>query len=233
MSYNWFVVFADVGEVELTVSDTIINSRNVYHAVGFGKSNSWWDKFFPVRDYYETWVYQDNLLPIRFKKTVQEGGFRVKVDYRFAREDSTVYSAYATYDNDPTLDTIAAPPCTYDVISALLNARNFNFNNIEPGDKFPITIILDRDIFNLYFRYIGIEEKKIKHVGTFECMKFAVLVVEGTVFDGGEDLNIWVTNDKNRIPIYAESPIIIGNVRARITKIENTRYPLTSKIEDD
>jgi hypothetical protein len=86
--------------------------------------------------------------------------------------------------------------------------------------------------YDLYFRYIGIENKKLKNVGTFECLKFYCAIgSQGTMFHEGEDMFIWVTNDKNHIPLWAESPILIGNVKARITKIQGNRYPLTSKIK--
>lgn len=39
---------------------------------------------------------------------------------------------------------------------------------------------------------------------------------------------LWVTNDANRIPVYVESPILIGSVKGYITKIEGNRYPLSS-----
>lgn len=52
----------------------------------------------------------------------------------------------------------------------------------------------------------------IKGLGTVMTMKFKASLIAGQVFNGDEDLTIWVTDDDNRIPVYAESPIRVGRV---------------------
>ena len=232
ISYNWFVVFADVGEVVLSVNKSTIYGRDALHFSGKGKSNSWWDKFFEVRDTYETWVDPNTLRPIYFQRNIKEGTFRQHVSYVFDASDTIAYSKYRVNDDALKMDTLIIPTCTFDVMSGLLRARNIDLTNIKVGDKFPVEILLDRDLYDLYFRYQGTEDIKIKGVGTFNCAKFTVLLVEGTIFHGGEDLTVWVTNDKNLIPVYAESPILIGNVRVKLTAIKGNKYPLTSKVKD-
>jgi hypothetical protein len=88
--------------------------------------------------------------------------------------------------------------------------------------------MLDEESFPIYFRYMGIEDFKLKHVGTFECIKFRVMLVEGDMFNEGEHMTVWATNDKNRIVVYATSPILVGSVKARLVNVKNNRYPLTS-----
>jgi hypothetical protein len=149
----------------------------------------------------------------------------------FFEGDSLVYRKNKIRDNAFTYDTIKITGCTYDVMSSLLFTRNIDYSKMKSNEKIPITVVMDDKTYDLYFRYIGIENKKLKNVGTFECLKFTVLLVQGTMFHEGEDMFIWVTNDKNHIPLWAESPILIGNVKARITKIQGNRYPLTSKIK--
>ena len=46
------------------------------------------------------------------------------------------------------------------------------------------------------------------------------MLVEGTIFKGGEDMTIWVTDDGNRVPIMVEAKILIGSVKAIITGAE-------------
>ena len=63
-------------------------------------------------------------------------------------------------------------------------------------------------------------------MGEIDCMKFSAMLIQGSVFKGGEKMFLWVTNDKNRIPVYIESPIIVGSVRATLIDIKGNRYPL-------
>lgn len=228
ISYNWFVVFSEVGTVSMKITSDRLFGHDAFHIFAEGKSYSWWDSFFKVRDKYEAWVRQDNLRPLFFQRNSQEGDFRQHESYTF-RGDSLIVRKNKVNERALKYDTVKITPCAYDIMSSLLYARNFDFTNRKPGDKIPVSVVLDNEVYDIYFRYQGIENVKLKEMGTFECMKFSVLLVEGTMFHEGENMVMWVTNDKNHIPIYIESPILIGSVKARIVQIKGNRYPLTSK----
>lgn len=228
VAYNWFVVFSEVGLVDFTIRNDKFKGVPAYHFRAEGKTFNWWDSFFKVRDSYETWVRKDNMRPMYFQRNTKEGDYRQHENYIF-EGDSLIYRKNKTYDNPFSYDTIKIDGCTQDVLSALLYTRNFDFSKFKKNDKIPISVALDNEVYDLYFRYLGIEDKKVKGLGTFECLKFTVLLVEGTMFSGGEDMILWVTNDKNHIPVYVQSPIVIGSVRCRLSKIQGNRYPLTSK----
>jgi hypothetical protein len=68
-------------------------------------------------------------------------------------------------------------------------------------------------------------------VGVFNTLKFAARVVAGEVFDGKEELTIWVSDDRNKVPLYFETPIIVGRVSGRLSYYENLKFPLSCKIK--
>jgi hypothetical protein len=228
ISYNWFVIFSEVGEVTFTLEKDKIFGIDALHFAGQGNSYSWWDNFFKVRDKYEVWIREDNMRPLFFQRNNREGDFRQHESYTY-KDDTLIYRKNKINDHSLRYDTLKITPCTFDVLSALLYTRNLDYSSLTPGQKIPVTVALDNESYDLYFRYQGVEDLKLKDMGTFECMKFTILLVEGTIFHEGEDMILWVTNDKNHIPVYCESPILIGNIKARITSIEGNRYPLTSK----
>lgn len=228
ISYNWFVVFSEVGIVDFTITEGKKDGIDSYHFHAAGQTFNWWDKIFKVRDTYETWVRKDNLRPISFERNTKEGDYTQHEAYIY-QGDSIVFRKSHTYDNPYSYDTIPTNTCSFDVMSAILFTRNFDYSKFKIGDETPLTVVLDEKAYEVYYQYLGIEEKKVKDVGTFECLKFTLQLVEGTVFREGEDMLLWVTNDKNHIPVYLESPIIIGSVKGRITEIKGNRYPLTSK----
>lgn len=67
-------------------------------------------------------------------------------------------------------------------------------------------------------------------MGQFRTLKFAARVVAGEVFSGKEELTIWVTDDRNRVPLMFETPIKVGSVVGRLSTFKNLKHPLTSKI---
>jgi hypothetical protein len=58
------------------------------------------------------------------------------------------------------------------------------------------------------------------------CLKFTVEVIAGSVFKGDENIILWVSDDKNHVPVELESPIIVGRVKGRILRCDNLKYPL-------
>jgi hypothetical protein len=121
------------------------------------------------------------------------------------------------------------PNCIQDVLSAIYYARNINFNKYKPDDKIPFSMFLDNEVFNLYIKYQGKEVIKTRY-GTFNAIKFKPLLVKGTLFEGGEKMTVWVSDDANHIPLRVESPIVIGSIKADMMGYGNLRYPLTSLI---
>ncbi|MFN7273679.1 MAG: DUF3108 domain-containing protein, partial [Bacteroidota bacterium] len=98
-----------------------------------------------------------------------------------------------------------------------------------PGDKIPFAMFLDNEVFNLYIKYLGKEVIKTKY-GTFNAIKFRPLLVKGTLFEGGEKMTVWVSDDNNHIPLRVESPIVVGSIKADMMGYSNLRYPLSSLI---
>jgi hypothetical protein len=227
-SYDWFIIWTEVGEVKMTITETEYKGKPVYHYQGLGQTFKNWDLFFKVRDKFETYVDKETLQPYVAVREIREGNYKQNDKYLFQYDKGLVYSENKTNDNPQTLDTLAIKSCTYDIMSALLYARNIDFSKYRIGDTIPLTIILDKELYPIYFRYLGIENYKVKHVGDFECIKFSIMTVEGEMFHEGENMTVWATNDKNRIVIFAESPVLVGSVRVQIADVKNNRYPFTS-----
>ena len=121
------------------------------------------------------------------------------------------------------------PACIQDVVSAIFYARNIDFNKYKPGDKIPFAMFLDKEVFEMYIRYIGKETIKTKY-GKFKAIKFKPLLVKGTIFEGGEKMTVWVSDDANHIPVRIESPISVGSVKVDMISRNNLRHPLSSLI---
>ena len=83
------------------------------------------------------------------------------------------------------------------------------------------------------YRFVGREVKKIRTMGKFRTLKFACQIgtSEGYSFTDGDEFFIWISDDRNKIPLWLESPIRIGSICAYITGTKGLKYPLESKIK--
>jgi hypothetical protein len=229
-AYHWGIVNADVGEATLTVNEEVFRDTHYFYARGYAKTYRFWDNFFEVRDVYEGRFFTHNLRPIYFYRDIKEGDYRIKNTF-FFHDDYSVSMSVQKYDRPPSDTIIQGHSCTYDFMSLFYNARNIDFSSLYEGKVYPYSFVIDREKYNLWFHYLGKEEKKIDKIGTFRCLKFAVKLIAGEVFDGKNSLSIWISDDENHVPLCIETPIIVGKVSARLGHYENLKYPLTSKIK--
>ena len=154
--------------------------------------------------------------------------------YLFNQIDKEVYTLRQMNEEaDFKKDTVAFKGCGFDVLSMIYYARNIDFSKAEIDEKIPVRIFIDNEMHETYIRYLGKEELKVRGVGKFQCIKFSPLLIEGTIFNAGEDMTVYVTDDLNRVPLLIETPILVGSIRARVEKMSGLRHPLTSLIEEE
>ncbi len=221
--YNMSFIWIFAGNAVFHTRATEMDGRKVYHISGDGKTASSYEWFYKVRDLYETYIDRETLLPLRFVRNVNEGGFKINQDVKFDRTDKIALSGDKRY---------SITDCTQDVLSAIYFARNIDYSKYKPGDKIPFDMFLDDKLYPVYIKYMGKEVIKTKK-GKFHSIKIVPLLIEGTLFDGGEKMTVWVSDDKNHIPLRVSSPIIVGSIKVDLMKFENLRNPFTSIIKID
>lgn len=208
------------GTATFTTTLETYNNRPVYHVVGDGKTNPSYDWIYKVRDRYETYIDTASLLPLRFVRDVKEGKHSNYETITFNHSTNTAITNKGVFK---------IPSCVQDVLSAMYYARNINFRKYKAGDKIPFKMFLDNEVFEMYIRYLGKETIKTQY-GKFKAIKFKPLLLEGTIFKGGENMTVWVSDDPNHVVLRVESPIVVGKVKVDMMSYRNLRYPLTSLI---
>ncbi len=218
--YSALGMYVNAGNANFTTTLEKINNKPVYHAVGTGQSNNKYDWIFKVRDRYETYFDTATLQPYKFIRNIEEGGYKKYENVTFNQTANTAITTNGVFK---------VPNCIQDVLSSIYYARNIDFAKYKEGDKIPFSMFLDNEVSNLYIRYLGKEDLKTKY-GRFRTIKFKPLLLKGTIFEGGEKMTVWVTDDFNRVPVRIESPIVVGSVKVDLMGQKGLRYPLTSLI---
>ena len=44
-------------------------------------------------------------------------------------------------------------------------------------------------------------------------------------------MNVWVSDDANRIPLLIESPVSVGSIKAVLKEYKGLRHPLSSALD--
>lgn len=229
VNYKWGAINTDVGEAVTSLS--YIDTLGLFHSVITGRTYKFYDIIFKVREHFESKFFDDPIKPHYFYRKTQEGKYRIKNTFHFEKDTNLVHATVQKYDRIPVDTILVGTGNTFDIPALFYKVRTMDFDSVSVGVEQPISFVIDDDVYNFYFILVGKEEKKVRGLGTFNTLKFAVRLVAGSVFTGDDDMFIWVTDDENKVPLLFESPIIVGRVQGRLVEYSNLKGPLTSKIK--
>jgi hypothetical protein len=214
LTYRMHYGMINAGVAILEVKPDIIdvNGRKVYHVVGTGYTTGATDIFFKVRDRYESYMDKDALLPWMFVRRVDEGGYKFSQDYIFNH-----YTGKVDIGNNQKFDV---PLGVQDMVSAFYAARNMDLSNAKEGDIYSLPCFVDKELWSMKIRYVG-KDVIETDIGKFRALKFRPIVQRGRVFKKEEDLNVWISDDMNHIPLRVKANVLVGSIKMDITSVKN------------
>ncbi len=217
LKYRIHYGFVDAAEatIEITEENRKFFDRNTLHVVGIGRSKGTFDFFFKIRDRYETYIDEESIIPWFFGRRVDEGGYKIAQDYAFNHSIRKVNA------NGRTLDIWQN---TQDMLSGFYYARTLDFSNAEEGDVFSVPTIVDGEMYNLQIKFKGREMIKTDW-GKINCLKFVPILQKGRIFKNEEDMIVWLSDDKNHIPIRAKANILFGSLKMDLVNYSGLTNP--------
>ena len=221
LEYNVTFKGINVGSATLTVERSAdISNKEIYQITGKGKTAPFFDIFFKVRDVYKTFLDAKDVRPVSFIRDIYEGGFEKKQKYNFFHQEGIVKVMDTSYKITPN---------TQDMLSALFYARTFSTDSLKKGKVFEIPIFMDEENFILEITYLGAELLDTKF-GKIPCLVFKPKMQAGRVFEDGEKMKIWISDDKNKILFKVVTEIWAGDIVAELTEFKNLKYRLKKVI---
>ncbi|MBI4944841.1 MAG: DUF3108 domain-containing protein [Bacteroidetes bacterium] len=218
LTYRMHYGFINAGEVTMSVIDENrqIGGRNTLHVVGIGNTNSSFDWFFKVRDRYESYIDEEAIIPWLFIRRVSEGGYKIEQNQIFNHYKNTMDMNGKKFD---------VPDNVQDMTSAFYYARTIDFSNAKEGDIFEFPCFVDDTAWSLKIKFMG-KETINSDIGKIRCIRFHPVVQKGRVFKKEEDMNAWISDDRNRIPIRAEAKVLVGSIKMDLTEYAGLIHPL-------
>ena len=218
MSYSNFL---NAGFSTMEVRETTNNQKEAFHILGKGKSTGIVSLFFNVKDDYQTYIYKESLLPYRFIRKIDEGGYTKDEEILFNHDknEATVKNyKHNTVDKHPIGNDIQ------DLLSSLYFLRNQNLTNLKVGDEIELKMFIDKEVTNFKLRFLGTEVVKTKF-GKVKSLKFRPMVQAGRVFKEQESLTIWISDDENKIPLLIKASLAVGSLRADLDEFKGLAHP--------
>ncbi len=215
--------FLKAGEATISVKEIVDNNKEAFHIIGKGKSVGLVGLFFKVRDNYESYIYKNSLKPYRFKREINEGGYTKNKEILFDYE--TNQATVKNYKHN----TEKKYPITNDIqdmLSAMYYLRNQNIDSLNVNDQIELKLFFDQETYNFKLLFLGKEQIKTQF-GKVNTLKFRPVVQAGRVFKEQESVTIWVSSDKNKIPLRIKASLAVGSLRADLDGFKSLAHPFS------
>ena len=218
----------EVAKVTMRTTETTLDGQPAYKVHGHGETAKAFSWILPVKDTYMVWVDPKTLRTKRFEADIHEGDYTFKSAFVFDWENLKVHTRWSSRNRPEKKKTMNISPAGMDAVSLYYNLRTVPDSIIKEGFARDLEMVLEDTVRYLSFRYDGREVKKVKGLGKFNTIKFRCKIAtsDGFSFTDGTEFMVWISDDRNKIPLYIESPIKVGSVCAYLSSYEGLRYPL-------
>jgi hypothetical protein len=206
------------GIASISIKQVNYSNMIVYHSIAQGKTIGIAEKLYSVKDVFESYFDVSTGLPFKLVRDVKEGNYKKREEAFFDRRSNTVYSKRKD-------TTIQVPPDIMDMVSLIYFIRSVNYLTIKEGDVIKTITYFDDEIFPFEIRYKGREKVKTKF-GSILCHRFDPVVEPGRMFESEDDMQIWMSDDKNVIPVKIRFDLVVGSLRMDLDEFANLKYPL-------
>ena len=223
----------EVGAVEVLTTEEQDADGTFYKVVGAGRTLPTYRWFFNIEDIYTVWVDTVSLRPRRFESDIRDRAHPLPPRARAACTDSVVHTRWRSRQKPEQQKQMTLTPESMDAIALYFTLRAADAGDFRIGEPATLQMILQDTIRHLHYRYLGREQKRIRNMGRFRTLKFECQLgtTEGYSFTDGTVFTIWISDDRNKIPLYIESPVRIGSIQAYISGYKGLKYPLESLIK--
>ncbi len=212
MSYGWI----KGGEASLNLKEVTYNGKKAYYVKAVGKTTGVAHTLYNVRDVYESYFNPKTGKPYKSVMNLKEGKYRNynEVYYNHSnRELTSKKSGKKKFDKTDV----------FDIVSAFYHLRR-SLTNLKKNQKVVIHTYFHDEPWDLIVRFKGYETIKTK-LGKITCMKFKPVVIEGT-FESEDALDIWISADRNRVPVRVKMKLFVGSFKTDLTGYSGLSHPI-------
>ncbi len=211
--------FVTAGYADLITSDVYVkDGKKQQHTSLEFKTGSFVEKFFRYNYTFNSEYDPVSFLPAEFSYNLIEKKITYNDTIRYYHDKHYLISGIhgkMNYDNQ-----------VRDLLSVIAYLRKINWDKYQKGESVTFDIIFrEKEIFPVQIFYQGIENVSVKS-GTYECVKLYLTSEAGKLFVSDAKVSIYLSNDKNKVPVSFSTEIFIGSFKLDMVEYENLKYPL-------
>ncbi len=213
-SYNMSGLMTQLAQVTLS-TEMVKTSKNSYlHLNCELATYAKWDKFFRIRDSYESYVDPITLKPSLYKRSIEEGGWTKKEKYAF--KGNSVTSTSKRKNTPEETRTFTVGSSTLDVVTLMYKLRTLDIAKMKIGESKSFVAVFDEKQIPVTIKLIGNETVSAGNLGSKNCYKLSI-GAKTDVLRGKDKNLIYLTADAKKVPILMKFSIPVGTGQLALT----------------
>ncbi len=220
--------FLNAGEATFEVNKSIfkIEDTPCYKVEIKGTSKGAVEAMYPVRDVWRSYIDTASLEPVKFFRDIKEGGYRlIETVFYHPEEKNVAVHWKKTNNGKKTIENYDTPASVHDIVSAYYYLRNIDYNSMKKGDVVGVHAFVEDELFDFKVKYVGKATVKTK-LGKMRAIKLQPMMPNNDLFEGDDSIEIWLSDDGNKIPLKIKAKMFVGSVEVDIKSTSGLKHKL-------
>ncbi len=224
LSYRIHYGLLNAGVATLSTKMTNFQGEQHFYVKGVGRTTGAVNAFFKVNDLYESFINYRTGLPSYYVRNVNEGNYSQHLQTVFNHSNQTLIltDKKAPGNNSRVIKSVKG---VQDMLSAFYYLRALDQSELKVGTVKHLNVWIDDEMFPFSLKVAGVETIKTKF-GRISCLKIVPVVQSGRVFRAKEGVTLWVSNDRNHIPVSIKADLVVGSLKADLDSYKYVKYKL-------
>ena len=207
--YHWGMIWKHAADAKLSIRKT----SDGYFSQLSGKTRSWADKVYPVRDTLKC-TMDKNLRPLRYEKLTHEKDYYARDVIKFSYNYSHTNAHCTRYRKSGTTSIdLSAKAQAYDMLSVFYMLRNLDYDELTRNKNYTTVVFSGKLKEYLTINYKGVESIKMRDGSKRQAHRISFKFTQKGGKQSSDDINVWMSTDASRIPLLLVGKLPVGEVK--------------------
>ena len=212
--YHWGMIWKHAADATLSTRKT----KDGYSAVLTGKTRSWADKVYPVRDTLKC-TMNNEMKPLRYEKLTHEKDYYARDVIKFSYNYSHTSAHCTRYRKGGTTSIdLSAKAQAYDMVSVFYMLRNLDYDELSRNKSYTTIIFSGKQKEYLTINYKGVENIKMRDGTQRKAHRIDFKFTQEGGKKSSDNLSAWMSTDDSRIPLLLVGKLPVGEVKCYYKK---------------
>ena len=208
--YHWGMIWKHAADATLSIHKT---KDGGYYSQLTGKTRSWADKVYPVRDTLKCTMNND-LKPLTYEKLTHEKEYYARDVIKFSYNYSHTKAHCTRYRKSGTTSIdLSAKAQAYDMVSVFYMLRNLDYDELSRNKNYTTIIFSGKEKEYLTINYKGVETIKMRDGTKRKAHRIDFRFTQEGGKKSSDNLSAWMSTADDRIPLLLVGKLPVGEVK--------------------